>query len=234
MTGDNVLIEYITFRNFNFTGNGGVIYWTGNNGNLKNCKFNNNTAKDGGVIYYYGGSANDTISDCTFIDNKATSSGGAIFWIGPNGKIISSIFTNNNAKSNGGSICWGGAKGTILESTFTNNHANNVGGAIHCWVANITLIDSTFNDNTAGNDGGAIYLDGSSLMVNCNFVNSKSQQSNGIYATKDLHINGGSGIVYILANTALSGISIVVLNNETYYYPPNSNINLPNNKQRIP
>ncbi len=63
-------------------------------------------------------------------------------------------------------------------------------------------------------------------MTNCNFVNSKSQQYNGIYADKDLNINGGNGIVHILVNGTLSGASIVILNNETYYYPPNTNINL--------
>ena len=40
-----------------------------------------------------------------------------------------------------------------------------------------------------------------------------------------LNINGGTGIVDINNQGTLSGISIVVLNNETYYYPPNTNIN---------
>ena len=63
-------------------------------------------------------------------------------------------------------------------------------------------------------------------VTNCNFINSKSQTSNGIYADKDLKLNSGKGIVHLYINGTLSGISIVVLNNETYYYPPNTNINL--------
>ncbi|WP_368656381.1 hypothetical protein [uncultured Methanobrevibacter sp.] len=100
---------------------------------------------------------------------------------------------------NGGGLFWGGANGTLTDCTFINNSASNYGGVIY-W-------------NVAGS------------MVNCNFVNSKSQKSNGIYANKDLNLNGGNGIVYVLINGVISGISIVVLNNETYYYPPNSNIN---------
>ena len=42
-----------------------------------------------------------------------------------------------------------------------------------------------------------------------------------------LNIKGGNGIVDLVTGTngILSGTSIVVLNNETYYYPPNANIN---------
>ena len=62
-------------------------------------------------------------------------------------------------------------------------------------------------------------------MINCYFINDEWIKSNGIYVNKTLIINGGKGIVDIYNNGTLSGISIVVLNNETYYYPPNTNIN---------
>ena len=66
-------------------------------------------------------------------------------------------------------------------------------------------------------------------MFNCSF-NDEWVKNNGISIGNNLNINGGNGIVDIVtgSNAVLSGISIVVLNNETYYYPPNSNINLPN------
>ena len=67
-------------------------------------------------------------------------------------------------------------------------------------------------------------------MINCNFNNTRwidsKAKSNGIYTKYNLTINGGKGIVDIYNNGTLSGISIVILNNETYYYPPNTNINL--------
>ena len=39
ITGSDVTIEKLTFRNFNFTGIGGAISWTGIYGTLKNCNF---------------------------------------------------------------------------------------------------------------------------------------------------------------------------------------------------
>ena len=62
-------------------------------------------------------------------------------------------------------------------------------------------------------------------MVNCSFVNSTWIKSNGIYAEKNLTINGGKGIVSVNSQGILSGISIVVLNNQTYFCTPNENIN---------
>ena len=61
-------------------------------------------------------------------------------------------------------------------------------------------------------------------MTNCSF-NNKWIKSNGIEIAEELIIKGGKGIVDIVTQGILSGASIVVLNNETYYYPPNSNIN---------
>ena len=116
----------------------------------------------------------------------------------------------------------------MTDSTFNNNIANQQGGGI-CWAsANGTLINSKFTNNAANRHvGDAIYWNLDGLMINCTF-NSKWINSNGVYANNNLNLNGGKGIVDLFVNGALSGISIVVLNNETYYYPPNTNINLTN------
>ena len=131
---------------------------------------------------------------------------------------------------NGGGIDWGSANGIIIDSNFNGNTAQKNGGAFHCWANNCTLIGSTFIGNTAKGNGGAVAWDFLGSMINCNFINSKWDKSNGIYIINNLNITGGNGIVDIVTNTnsILSGTSIVVLNNETYYYPPNSNINLTN------
>ena len=78
VSGDNVLINGITFKNFNYTGNGGAILWTGANGTLTECNFNNNTAgSSGGAIYWSG--VNGTLSDCNFINNTAKY-GDNVYW----------------------------------------------------------------------------------------------------------------------------------------------------------
>ena len=69
-------------------------------------------------------------------------------------------------------------------------------------------------------------------IINCSFINNKfvnnNSKSNGILTLFNLVIGGGSGIVDLVIGGDLSGTSIVVLNNETYYYPPNANINFTN------
>lgn len=92
------------------------------------------------------------------------------------------------------------------------------------------ILSCTFTANTAENWGGAVSSWGNyNHIINCNFVNSKWSNStgkfNGIHAMNNLDINGGNGIVDILPSKNLSGISIVVLNNETQEHPPNTNIN---------
>ena len=300
VTGDNVLIENLSFRNFNFTSNGGAIEWNGTNGILNNCNFINNTAKgyggsifwdgnygsltnsiftgnnaiaDGGAVYWRGIYSNLTsctfnsntanvggavylrtsycsLIDSTFINNTAIN-GGGLFWRGNDGILSNSIFTNNTSTGNGGGLYWSGASGTLKDSTFTGNSATTNGGAIRwdstdgnvvkCnfiknkaqWggglyfhVINCTLKGSTFIDNTAINNGGAVYWNDYGSMSNCSFINSRSIILNGIRATKNLNLNGGNGIVYVSCIGTISGISIIVLNNETYYYPPSTNINL--------
>ena len=113
-----------------------------------------------------------------------------------------------------------------MDSTFINNTSKSSGGAINCWGINSILSNSIFTNNVAPN-GGAVSWYVAGAMVNCEFVNSKWIKSNNIYAHENLEINGGKGIVDIIIDTngTLSGTSIVVLNNETYYYPPSTNIN---------
>ena len=102
-----------------------------------------------------------------------------------------------------------------------------MGGGIRSIAINATIIGSTFINNTAIY-GGAISWHVAGSIINCTFINDKWSKSNGIYSDTNLTINGGKGIVDIVHQGTLSGISTVVLNNETYYYPPNTNINLTN------
>ena len=159
-----------------------------------------------GAFVLGSGGINCNLFNCNFINNKA-SNGGAIVWDGANSNLTDSTFSGNTATSSGGGIYWSKAGGIIQNCIFINN--------------------------TAGWGAGAIQWYAIGTMNNCNFVNSKwinnNSRFNGIYIEKNLTINGGKGIVDIRTGGTLSGISIVVLNNETYYYPPNTNINFVNN-----
>ena len=169
---------------------------------------------------------NCTMINCSFINNIAQYAGGGVMWNSANSSVIDCTFINNTA-THGGAVNWWGTNGRITGCTFTKNVARGDGGAINWASATGSITDSIFTDNTAGVNGGAINWQNTGLIINCTF-NSKYTKSNGIYARKNLTVNDGKGIVDIVTQGTISGISVVVLNNETYYYPPNSNINLPN------
>ncbi len=96
---------YPTFENCKFLNNaarlnGGAVYVNGQSsqGNLpvfKNCDFENNKARLGGAIYLYGGSDLDRgkeIENCRFILNRASFSGGSIYYYNTIGNSDLSIF----------------------------------------------------------------------------------------------------------------------------------------------
>ncbi len=185
----------------------------------------------GGALYWNGTGGN--LIDSVFTDNNAAISGGGVAWYGANGILTGSTFNGNNA-TYGGGLYWHGANGSLSDSSFTNNRARinggGSGGAVYWWNSGGILSDSIFAGNTAPIGGGAISLNNVNSIINCSFINNKfvnnNSKSNGILTLFNLVIGGGSGIVDLVIGGDLSGTSIVVLNNETYYYPPNANINL--------
>ena len=170
------------------------------------------------------------LTNSAFLNNTANR-GGGVCWIGANGNLNTSSFTHNTAV-NGGGIYWGSINGKLTSSFFADNSVTVNGGGIYWGGANGNLIDSSFTNNIANGNGGAIFLNNVSSMTNCSFNNSQwlnsYARSNGVYTNNNLTINNGEGIVEIVMKGTLSGTNIVVLNNETYYYPPNTNINFNN------
>lgn len=142
-------------------GNGQAsIFWVnGDNVNINNITFLNGNASNGGAITWVG--ANGRLSASNFTNNNAKYGyGGAIEWEGDNGMVSASSFTNNNAVNGyGGAIYWGGADGTVSGSSFTDNNAEiENGGAIYWWGSNGIVSGCGFTDNKAKDRyGGAIY-----------------------------------------------------------------------------
>ena len=245
--GGSGAITNSIFTNNTAKDSGGAVRWGGPDGILTSCTFTGNTAKFyGGGVAWGSNVANGYLTNSTFNDNQATA-GAGVHWWGPNGTLTSSTFTSNHA-ADGAGVQWWGPNGTLTSSAFNLNYAGN-GGGIYWSSPNGTLTSSTFTSNSAGANGGGIYWSGANnslrtstftansavcggaiywlvagFMNDCNFAN-KWLKSNGIYASSNLTIKDGTGIVDIVTNNTISGTSIAVLNNETYYYPPNSNIN---------
>ena len=130
---------------------------------LANCTFTANYGVAGGAMINVW-SSNPTITDCSFIGNRAEAEGGAI----RNGHGSNSAFTN---------------------CTFFDNHASQGGGAISNIDGSPIFTNCLFSGNVAANAGGAMINEGSgtATLLNCTFVSNSVQGSftGGIYQYED-------------------------------------------------
>ncbi len=144
----------------------------------------------GGSQAYGGGLLNFgtlTVSNTTFADNTAGSSGGG-------GIYNVTVLTLNNCTFTGNAILSVGAgaaidnissaTATINNCTFTGNNANGSGSSAGSGgaIANyntMTVTDSTFTANMATSDGGAIYSTGSLTVSNTSFINNSGLADGG-------------------------------------------------------
>ena len=169
-----VTVEDCLFKNNTAGGNGGASYQAGVTGNYAGCTFDENHAGvaeltspsgSGGAVYGTK-QRNRTYTDCTFNNNTAASSGGALFhrYIVPCQKeafsvaIESCTFTGNVAGDLGGALYNKGQEATINNSNFFSNLASGGGGLYHFEGA-MELHGCKFQNNTATvNDGGGMYI----------------------------------------------------------------------------
>ena len=137
---------------------------------ISNCTFSNNVKRrmplvdgdtDGGVINFVSVSA--TVDQCTFENNRAMFTSGAIFFNGGSSVSVirSSYFFNNSAiEGSGGAVLSTGGSLIVEDSSFINNNAGDDGGAVYLiGQANTFSIERyIFLNNTARGEGGAISL----------------------------------------------------------------------------
>ena len=193
ISGNNVIVTGITFKNGQISDNGGAIKWTGANGNLTNCVFkNNNATLNGGAVYWTG--ASGTIDYCKFEENLGsgtTSYGGAVWWQANNANLKNTNFTGNYvlAETNnvGGALHYGGSYFNINNCRFIDNHADVAvenspdGGAIDLFTKvsyYVNITNCTFKDNTARGCGADMVSQVHNFnIIDCNFTNSRTLTS---------------------------------------------------------
>ena len=152
--------------------------------------------------------------NCTFSDNVANRSAGAIFWNGHNGTVEYSKFYRNRALGianasdvhgvityggDGGALMWSGALGDVAYCNFVNNSAVKRGGAVFLQGSDIENCENTefrlsyFANNVAGTNGGAIdWSEGShnGLVDTVVFYNNTARRNGGA-----IFWNGHNGTV---------------------------------------
>ncbi|GBG69482.1 hypothetical protein CBR_g4176 [Chara braunii] len=156
-------VRNVEFRNLvttRFSGGAAILSFGDNK--FESCVFYNNRAfgsgdsGNGGAIYFYSNTWR--ISNCQFIANRASQTGGALYALGEsNGKLTGSTFTNNYAKSRGGAVALIGSTATIDKCAFQGNQADgDVGGAVSCSRGGCYISRNSFRNNVVNGTGGAV------------------------------------------------------------------------------
>ncbi|MCE7699717.1 MAG: Ig-like domain repeat protein, partial [Methanobacterium paludis] len=157
----------------------------------------------------------------TFINNRASSYGGAIYAVGALKFLNGCMFINNTASSYGGAICFSGTSTPVNGSTFLNNTANK-GGAIYNAAGTIIVNFSSFTNNNA-TSGSAIYRSSGTVTAEYNWWGSNSDPASQMYGTVDYSnwlymtetvvpttvANGTTAVVTVNFNNIWNGSSVV-------------------------
>jgi hypothetical protein len=171
-----------TFTN-NSGGNGGVIYSnTGGNWNIVRATFDGNSATNGGA--FYGNSPLGTIDDCIFINNTASSGGGALFLnSGASNMTISDTFIQGNSSggSGGGGIyIENGSHADLTNVMLTGNKTTGDGGAVH-ERGYVDYLFCTLSGNSASNGGAIYHLNSNYTTVKNSIIYNNDSTTAGVY-----------------------------------------------------
>ena len=201
---DNV-VDNCTFKNNHVDYCGGAIALEKNDNLVNNSVFNNNSADYyGGAVYVIGD--NNVIDNSTFAENALNEDqgcGAAVYVCGNDVEILNSDFNNHNAYD-GGAVKWLGSNGKIEGSKFNKNTAKCFGGAIHWEGVNGTIEGSKFNENRARYNGGAVYVAKPNLIINGSefTINSANGLAGAVYISTDNVTVNNSEFYYNHANDA--------------------------------
>ena len=224
---------------------GGAILATNSSITVTNNSFSDNSAFAGGAIASPG-NRGSTISGNTFTDNNASYGGAIDLQQGGSTpvSIISNGFMNNVASSQGGAI-WDGYENNqivliVNSNTFSSNTASvyGSGGAVYLdgSEASSSFSGNSFSGNMAGN-GGAIFIDTNSTSSNFftssgdTFTGNSAYNGGAFYSNSNIAFtftddsfgtsdagsgnqatNGNGGAIYVTGATSLT-----VNSNSSFY-----------------
>ncbi|MBQ9799083.1 MAG: hypothetical protein IJO40_03995 [Thermoguttaceae bacterium] len=167
-----------------------VFYITGgtaeNPVELIGLKIANGSAPHGGGVMVYANSALSA-SDCVFVDNKTTNTGGGGLCVDGWADLENCVFSGNSAATDGGGFyVAANASLTATEVTISGNSAKYGGGLIV--VGTATLSDSTISDNVATNRGGGARINptGTATFIDSTISSNSANYGGGISSSGTL------------------------------------------------
>ena len=147
---------------------------------LENCTFVDNTATTmgGALLIQY---VDTRILNCTFASNSSPL-GGAVAINDGDAQVGQCVFRDNRAvggAARGGAIWTQKKSPRIAGCEFSGNSAY-IGGAVDADPVSMIIADTVFSNNVASNSGGAVAMHyGSGVVARCTFVGNRCQTDNG-------------------------------------------------------
>lgn len=138
-----------------------------------------NTNKGGGM---YNEGTSPTVRNCTFLDNYAGRSGGAVYNSGGSNAVFNNcIFANNVTDYDGGGMgCEASTNVTIEDCTFVGNHAGRNGGGVYVGLAALTMKNVILEGNIADQSGGGLgVFNCAPTIENCLFTGNHAEMIGG-------------------------------------------------------
>ena len=174
---------------------GGGIMCNESSPTISNCTFLNNTASTGGGGIYCTKSS-PTITDCLIDGNTSNDFGGGICCqTNSNPTITGCLILSNTASTNsgGGGIYCTNSNPTITNCTIESNSAAS-GGGIDCYQSNPTITGGNIEGNTAHAGGGGIsWTESNPNITGCTILNNTAELGGGIYCKSNT--SSGSGTI---------------------------------------
>lgn len=190
----NLILNAVVFENRSSSGFGSAIFNIGNMTVGQGSVFQNNKADYGGAIYNAGSGKTLKISDVRFLQNTASSSGGAIN-NSSTMEIDNSVFDGNRTRAYYGGAVYSSGSVRVQGTLFSENKASE-GGAFYTTgnKSQLTIDNSKFVGNyTSINSQG--YSDFGGAINSVGELSISSSLFDGNYAT------GGGAIKFRRGST---------------------------------
>lgn len=172
---------------------------------VTNSTFTNNNGSDGGAIYTRGPT---TVRACSFLNNSATGTGGAISISGAGANLLveNCLFANNRAGTQGGAIYDVAGGGNYYMNTFVNNTATN-GSALYTNDVSVNMANNILYQNNGATAHMFVHAYGGG-----NFTNTSNMSTDGTLGstanpvlTSDYKLTACSPAIGAGNNTAVDG-----------------------------
>ena len=226
-----------TVSNCNFTGNtanedGGAVYFY-RTGTVSNCNFTSNNATWGSAIYFYkyDSSGKITISNSTFLNNRASvdyntalnvtinENNITITFVGQN-NLLNAIYSRNDADVTFSNVTYWGANGiTTISATISGS---NKAAGQNITVGVVVNDKLVLNDVIITNENGTIVLD---IIAGENYYISARHDTDSYYTEAETTISNNTkfsvNVTSQTIHTAKSNIPNDVVQGKLLFILPN-------------